>query len=275
MGAVYRQSHAPSARDKFYTNIAPIITGVGASVAIVGALFKILHLPGASVMLVAGLGAEAVLFFLFAFAPVGSEPDWTLVYPEMAEGDHGSHTKKVDVKDAPNGKNLTAKLDTMLEKANLSQDTIDKFGSSLKSLSTSVGQMGELSGAAVATTEYANHVKTASKSIQDMNKSYAVTVEAMSAMASASTDAKEYHTQVQSITKNLGALNAVYEMELQDANNHLKAMNKFYGNLSAAMENMSEATKDTQQLKSEMSKLTSNLSTMNSVYGNMLSAMKG
>jgi len=274
MGAVYRQSHAPTARDKFYTNIAPIITGVGASVAIVGALFKIMHWPGAAICLILGLGAEALLFFLFAFAPVSSEPDWTLLHPELGEDAH-SHDKKVSPKEAGNGKNLTAKLDSMLDKANLNQDTIDKFGANLKSLSTSVGQLGDISSASVATTEYATNVKSASKAIQDMNKSYAVTVEAMSAMASASTDAKEYHMQVQSITKNLGALNAVYEMELQDANNHLKAMNKFYGNLSAAMENMSEASKDTQQLKSEMSKLTSNLSTMNSVYGNMLSAMKG
>jgi gliding motility-associated protein GldL len=64
-------------------------------------------------------------------------------------------------------------------------------------------------------------------------------------------------------------------MELQDTNNHLKAMNKFYGNLSAAMENVSDASKDTQQFKTELSKLTSNLSSLNNVYGSMLTAMRG
>lgn len=108
-----------------------------------------------------------------------------------------------------------------------------------------------------------------------MSKSYASTAEAMSGMASAATDAKEYHTQVQNITKNLGSLNAVYEMELQDANNHLKAMNKFYSNLSSAMENMSEASKDTEEFKKNLATLTTNLSQLNSVYGNMLTAMKG
>jgi len=73
----------------------------------------------------------------------------------------------------------------------------------------------------------------------------------------------------------LGALNAVYEMELQDANNHLKAMNKFYSNLSIAMENMSEASRDTHQFKQELSKLTGNLAALNNVYGNMLAAMRG
>jgi len=63
-------------------------------------------------------------------------------------------------------------------------------------------------------------------------------------------------------------------MELQDANNHLRAMNKFYGNLSSAMENMSEASKDTQQFRDELSKLSKNLTSLNNVYGNMLAAMK-
>ncbi|MFQ3576416.1 MAG: gliding motility protein GldL [Cytophagales bacterium] len=273
MGAHYRHINEPSFREKFYTNIAPIITGVGASVAIVGALFKIMHWPGATFFLVAGLSAEAVLFFLFAFAPIPADPDWTIVYPEL--GYDGDENTSIKESEKPNGKNLVKKLDHMLESANLNQDVINKFSAGIQSLTSTVSNMNDLSSAAVASSEYAQNVKQASKSIVDMNKSYAVTVEAMSSMASASTDAKEYHSQVQNITKNLGALNAVYEMELQDANNHLKAMNKFYSNLSTAMENMSEASKDTHQFKQELAKLTGNLTALNNVYGNMLSAMRG
>ena len=79
---------------------------------------------------------------------------------------------------------------------------------------------------------------------------------------------------MQNVTKNLGALNAVYEMELQDANTHLKSMNKFYGTLSQAMENMANASKDTEQFKDEVGKLTINLNSLNRVYGNMLNAMR-
>jgi gliding motility-associated protein GldL len=272
MGAHYRHSQEPTAREKFYTNIAPIITGVGASVAIIGALFKIMHWPGATFFLIAGLGAEAVLFFLFAFAPIPADPDWTLVYPELSADGEGGSMKELD---KPNSKNLTTKLDSMLDKANLNQDSINKFSQGLQSLTTTVSQMGDLTNAAVASTEYANNVQTASQSIMEMNKSYSRTVDAMSSMANASADAKEYHSQVQNITKNLGALNAVYEMELQDANQHIKAMNKFYSNLSSAMENMAEASKDTHAFKTELSKLTGNLTTMNTIYGGMVSAMRG
>jgi gliding motility-associated protein GldL len=108
-----------------------------------------------------------------------------------------------------------------------------------------------------------------------MNKSYASTVTAMADMANASKDAKEYHTQVQGVTKNLGALNAVYEMELQDANNHVKAMHKFYSNVTAAMESMAKAGDDTKKFSDQMNQLNSNITSLNRVYGNMLAAMRG
>ena len=67
----------------------------------------------------------------------------------------------------------------------------------------------------------------------------------------------------------------LYEIELQDANNHLKIMNKFYSNLSSAMENVSEASRDSELFKKNLAQLSANLTTLNSVYGNMITAMKG
>ena len=94
-------------------------------------------------------------------------------------------------------------------------------------------------------------------------------------MANASNDSKEYHSQVQSVTKNLGALNAVYEMELQDANQHIKTMNKFYTNLTHSFDSMVSATKDAESFKGEINTLTTNLSKLNNIYGGMINAMKG
>ncbi len=58
--------------------------GWGASIVILGALFKILHLNGAEYMLFAGMSIEAIIFFFSAFEPIHEEVDWTLVYPELA-----------------------------------------------------------------------------------------------------------------------------------------------------------------------------------------------
>jgi gliding motility-associated protein GldL len=262
-------------QEKFYGKIAPIITGVGASVVILGALFKIMHWAGAGPMLIAGLGTEALLFLLFAFAPQPHDPAWERVYPEL-DDEYWAKMQKSGAGKSPVAQGPGAGgLDQMLAAAKIDQGMIDRLGKGFSGLAESVTKMTDISNATVATKEYATNVTNASKALTEMNKSYASTVTAMSEMSNAANDAKQYHAQVQTITKNLGALNAVYEMELQDANNHLKAMNKFYNNLSNAMSNMADASKDTEAFKAELSKLTGNLTTLNKVYGNMLTAMKG
>ena len=262
-------------KEKFYGDIAPVITGLGAAIVILGALFKIQHYPGASIMLIVGLGTEAALFVMFAFAPKEAHYDWEKVYPQLAEEyDSYDEDENGNAIGADNS-GLVKNLGNMMADANINEDVISKLGESFASLNTSVDQIGDLSGAAAASSDYAKNAYAASKQLVAVGTAYKTTADAMAGMAGAATDAKAYHAEVQNITKNLGSLNAVYEMELQDANNHIKAMNKFYGNLSSAMENMTDASKDTAKMKQEIGKLTANLTQMNTVYGNMLTEMKG
>lgn len=259
--------------DLLFNKFMPLLYGLGAAVVIVGAMFKIMHWPFAGPMLVVGLSTEAIIFAFSAFQPVHKDPDWTRVYPQLSD-DYDGYEEEEDGELAT-GESVTRRLDDMLADANINEDVIGRLGAGFNTLANSVNNLKDLSDASVASNEYAANVKTASAAILEMNKSYSRTVDAMSEMANASQDAKEYHSQVQNITKNLGALNAVYEMELADANNHLRAMNKFYSNLSSAMENMADASKDTEQFKQELAKLSGNLTQLNTVYGNMLTAMKG
>ena len=67
-----------------YKKVMGVVYGIGASIVLVGALFKLTHWPGANIMLTVGLLTEAVIFFLSAFEPPHVEPDWSLVYPEFA-----------------------------------------------------------------------------------------------------------------------------------------------------------------------------------------------
>ena len=261
-------------KELLYTTIMPKVYGLGAAIVIIGAMFKILHWPGAAVFLSIGLTTEAVIFFLSAFEPVHRDVNWSKVYPELAddyEGPPPTARKQI----SGDGGSVSKKLDTMLESAKIGPELVESLGKGMRNMAESAGKMANLSNAAVATNEYAQNVKSASAALQEMNKSYASTVTAMADMSNASKDAKEYHGQVQSVTKNLSALNAVYEMELQDANSHVKAMNKFYSHLTSAMEKMGEAGKDTEEFQAQLSKLTGNVTTLNRVYGNMLAAMRG
>lgn len=262
-------------QEMFFKIVMPKIYGFGAAIVIVGAMFKILHIPGSGIMLGVGLSVEALIFFFSAFEPPHQEVDWSKVYPELSEDFEGDARPRKKIAATTAGSGTSQQLDKVLEEGKIGPELVKSLGDGMKNMAESAKQMANLSNAAVATNDYANNVKQASKSLLEMNKSYDSTVKAMADMSKASVDAKEYHSQVQAVTKNLGALNAVYEMELQDANNHVKAMNKFYSNLTTAIESMTEASKDTAQFKDEVKNLTNNLSQLNKVYGNMLSAMKG
>ncbi len=253
--------------------LMPKIYGIGAAVVIVGALFKIQHWEGANTMLIVGLLTEAVIFFLSAFQPQHAEPDWARVYPQLSDEYAGEALVPATAVSA--GPSVTGKLDEMMRNADITPETINQLGLGLNRLSDTAAGLADISQATAATEEYTVRVRGAADQLDKINHAYANTADAIAKMAVSAADAQEYHSQVQGMTRNLGALNAVYEMELQDANTHLKAMNKFYGNLSMAMENLTDASKDTEQFKQEVSRLTQNLHSLNTVYGNMLSAMKG
>lgn len=260
--------------DLLFKTIMPKVYGIGAAVVIIGAMFKILHLPGAGAMLGIGLTVEAIIFFLSAFEPPHHEPDWSKVYPELAE-DYETPSQSRIAKQSGGGPSPTQQMDQMMEKAKIGPELFDSLGKGMRNLAESASKMSNLSDAAVATNEYAQNVQTASKSLLEMNKSYDSTVTAMKGMAEASKDAKEYHSQVQNVTKNLSALNAVYEMELKDSETHVKAMQKFYDNMSSALQGMTKAGENTQKFATELDKLTGNITSLNNIYGNMITAMRG
>jgi gliding motility-associated protein GldL len=260
-----------------FKTIMPKVYGIGAAVVIVGALFKILHLTGADLMLMVGLLTEAAIFFLSAFEPPHPETDWSKVYPELAEDFEGP-IAPTRISNRPAGgasDSVILKIDEMLKTAKVDQNLLDNLGKGLNNLATSASQMNSLSNAAVATNEYAKNVQTASSSLAEMNKSYGTAIKAVGAMADASKDTGEYHSQVQKVTKNLAALNSVYEMELKDADSHVKNMNKFYESLAGAMQGMTKVGDNTAKFTGELTKLTDNLTALNNVYGSMLTAMKG
>lgn len=268
----------------FYTFIMPRVTNIGAAVVIIGAMFKILHLPNGGPILAAGLITEAALFGMAAFAPLHAEnhrPDWSIIYPQLDDPEYVPSNKPVlpssgapAVNQDPSVSKKLAQIDAALAKS-LTVDKIDSFGNGMKSLSENVTKMSKLSSASVATEEYAKNVKLASNAIVEMNKSYKTTINAMSEMSNASKDAKAYHAQVQGLTKNLTELNTFYEVEMREAKKHVKSVNDFYKGLGVAVENVSSAGKDAATLKTEMSALAGNLTSLNKVYGSMLAAMKG
>lgn len=235
-------------KENFYNNVMPKIYGIGAAVVILGAMFKILDWQGANIMIGVGLTTEAIIFFLSAFEPV-SHP--TVVVSPPPGPRPGPNPFPDDV---------------------ITPELVEKLRAGMENLAESAKNMGTLSDAAVATTEYATNVKAASKSLASMNDSYAQTATALMAMSSAAQDAGAYQAQIQAATRNLTSLNAVYELEIQDTSEMKNARKNLSVKMSESLESFVQVGVENQIFREELVKLNKNVTELNRVYGKMVSA---
>jgi gliding motility-associated protein GldL len=240
---------------------------IGASVVILGALFKIMHWPGCNQMLIVGLGTEAFLFALFASDIPHEEVDWTLAYPELAGMGHEIEENKES--NLP----LTQQLDNMLTEAKIGPDLIESLGNGMKNLSDTANKISDISNATVATNEYVDSVKKASSNVSQLADTYKQAANSISTLAESNDAGVSIGDSLTKVSKNLSALNATYELQLQGSKTHLDATAKFYDGLHELMKNLNDSVDDTKKYRTEMSQLSSNLTALNTIYGNMLSAM--
>jgi gliding motility-associated protein GldL len=238
--------------------------GLGAAVVIMGALFKLMHWPFAGAMLTAGLSTEAVIFAIGAFLPIHDDPDWTLVYPELAGSAPGKKKESGNEVD---------RLNKMLADAKIKQDTINRLGDGMKSLSQSVEGLKVANDATVATQAYTKKVTEATGSLDNLNKSYAVAAKSISTLGDSQKVSKDFYETMQNVTSKLTQLNSVYELELKESHEHSKALGDYHKSMGALITNITSTEKSAEQMKNEVSKLAKNMASLNNVYGTMLSAM--
>ena len=135
--------------------------------------------------------------------------------------------------------------------------------------------MSDVSNAIAATNDYSAKTREATAALGQMKDAYVSASNSAQSFNVAAEGTKQFHEQVQVLTKNLSSLNTIYELELQDTNNHLKAMNRFYNNLVQASDAMSGSVDDAKKAHDQIATLAGNLGKLNQIYGNMLSAMQG
>ncbi|PTM05554.1 MAG: gliding motility protein GldL [Bacteroidetes bacterium] len=203
---------------KRFKNFMAKLYGWGAAVVILGAMFKILHLPGADYMLVIGLTTEAVIFFFSAFEKPSEEVDWTLVYPELA----GMSDDEAEFNSSYNRQlSATQELDRMLEEAKIDGELIDSLGNGLRRFGDAASKLTETSEAAAATGAYNEQLSLASKNMESLNALYAVQLESsanhmetqntlMEKLNSSIQGSEKLSTEVSSLVTNMTQLNSVY-----------------------------------------------------------------
>jgi len=275
-----------SNRGKYIKNL---IVGVGAGIVLLGALFKLQHWPGAGIMLTVGMSIEAFIFSLLGILPPAKDYYWERYYPNLDENPHVEAARTGIPFIEPEqplgagggaggvagGPGAFAKLDEMMEEANITVPNLERLNENFQKFGQAVNQMKDITNLTAATGAYTQEVNEATGALSEMKNTFLGASQTLKSFNDAADDTTQFHTQVQVLSKNLGSLNQIYEVELQDANNHLKAMNKFYGNLVTASDAMAASADDAMAAKHEIATLSSNLSALNTVYGNMLSAMQG
>lgn len=186
--------------------------GMGAAVVIVGALFKLMHWPGAGPMLVIGLLTEAAIFALSAFEPVEKDLNWELVYPELAGGVVGSKSKKENPAEAQGL--LSQKLDSMLKEAKIDGALMESLGASIKNFEGAAKSIAPTVDSMAGQKKYSEEMSQAAAQMEALNSLYKVQLESASRNAEANKEIAENATklkeQMQSMTSNIASLNSVY-----------------------------------------------------------------
>jgi gliding motility-associated protein GldL len=187
--------------------------GMGAAVVIVGALFKIQHWPGASTLLIVGLLTEAFIFGLSAFEPADEDLDWTLVYPELANGEAKKKTIKAETSSEEQGL-LSQKLDAMLKEAKIDGELMASLGNSIKNFEGAAKSIMPTADSMASTKRYSEELTMAASQMESLNSLYKIQLESASRNAQINEEVVENNIklkeQMQSLTSNLSSLNNVY-----------------------------------------------------------------
>jgi methyl-accepting chemotaxis protein len=294
-----------------WKNFMAKLYGFGATIVIIGALFKINHWPGGALIITLGLVTEAIIFFFSAFEPLHEELDWTLVYPELAglsDPDEIENFKEKQISEG-SGRSID-RIEDVIGNTGIDSEAINKLGEGFQKLNQTASDLTEMAGATVATKEFVNNLQGAASSVGGLNELYQSTGETIKESTSNLTNAyfdaagkisqsgneiadsykqiantiqeeqknitlgsKEHETHIEQLNKSLQELNEVYVNQIKESQNHMKGAMELYSGLNSMIQNLKESVEETGKYKQEISKLKDSISSLNSVYGNMLTTM--
>jgi gliding motility-associated protein GldL len=249
-------------KKRTFLTVIDVLVSAGAAVIIFAAWAKLTHQTYADTMLTVGMWTETAIFLIYAAI------EW--VKPKHHEEDDEEPVLAL----AGNNPALQS-MDKMLQDADITPANLKRLGEGFNKLGTTVSGISDVSDVVKTTNEFGAKTKEATAAISNMATSFTNSANTMASFNNASESARGFHEQVQVLTKNLGSLNTIYELELKESNNHLKALNGFYGKMAEASQSMMNSVDDANKAKEQIGALANNLSKLNSVYGNMLSAMQG
>lgn len=277
------------------------VYGWGASVVLIGALFKLEHWQYSGLLLTIGLSTEALIFFLSAFEPAVDIPDWGKVYPELREDYELAELDELKPKKG---------LDQLLGSSELTPDLLDKVGKGLNELSNTARGISDISSATLATDMYVKNLGSASESMstfaqinskanESIDKSVSVLLNSYSDAAThlsqtgsklsetynksneiiseglnnIGNSSKQYAMNIEKLNKSMDSLNSTFENQLEDTKAQFSASQKFNKDMTEMNSILTSSVEELKKYKENAEQLNKNLEALNTIYGNMLGAM--
>ena len=229
---------------KGYKTFMGYVYGFGASIVMVGAYFKLTHIPGADFMLGLGLGVEALIFFLSAFEPQHLEYQWDNVFVELEEDWNGEDRTVFGTSGNGGGSSInTPEMNHAMEQA------------------------------MAATHDYTNAMEQATRSINNFADNYVKSSQQLSTSLSKLDFSALDTDTLKKVATSMQSLNSIYELQLQSMEQTSSASSKLAATMSSYMDNLNNSANNTNELNKQLNQLSSRLSALNGVYGGMLSAM--
>lgn len=266
---------------KFFRRFMSVAYGLGASIVIIGALFKITHIRGANEALFIGMVTEAIVFALSALQKPHVEYNWSKVYPQLDEDYDwdGEPIVAANGNDSP-----TNKLDEMLQNADIDQNVIDRLGSGLKKLGDSTAKLNDLSNASAATNQFVDNMKSASQSAEKLSKKYVETADALGNEVAAT---NEYSSKVKEVSQAVSGLKSIYAEAGNSLKEDISATQKLSESIRTASESagklsesyhksaqsvaqnieaLQKSTDKNTAFNQQLNKLSENLGSLNTLY---------
>ena len=278
-------------------NVMNKIYSWGASIVLIGALFKLEHWQYSSLLLMVGLITEAVIFVISGFEPPMEMPDWAKVYPELKEDFDGDDITKPIAR--ATGAAPAGNVEQVLADNGLSKESLEKLSKSLGALNGTAENLVDLSKVAGATEGLVGNINTASDSLDSFSKANSSAGEAINSnitkikdsgnqlsdayqkvadalandISNLDKNSKDFSSNVAKINQSLASLNSMYELQMKGSEEFTKSKQAYSKGIAEMSKSMDQSMNETAKLKDQTVALQNNLKALNDIYGNMLGAM--
>lgn len=275
---------------------------IGAAIVILGALFKILHLPFGNLLLSIGMATEALMFTLSAFDHPAKDYDWEQVFPVLGSKDpedrpdFSGGNGTVIIGNGKGGSVTTsasgvaaitpeaARQAAGLSGIQLEEEDSKSLTESIQKLSAAADQLSRMAELTDATQQYLNQLSSISDEMNRLRNATQSLTEVSNVLLNSyqsitdnsdgiSEHSQGYVTQMENLNRNIAGLNTIYEIQLKSISSQLDCIDRVNVGLKSIRDMYEHSVTDSSRYCEETEKMTQYMKQLNKIYEKMLTAM--